>query len=102
VGDEVLALAHAKLQNADQLFSYPDGPDGQPHFDLWEANRSQLVAAGVRLEHIEVAGIDTATHTDDFFSHRAERGRCGLFGMVAWLAPRLSLRLSLRLSGEAV
>jgi YfiH family protein len=87
VGDEVLALAYAKLPNAEQLLHYPDGPDGQPHFDLWEANRSQLMAAGVRPEHIEVAGIDTATHTDDFFSHRAEHGRCGLFGMLAWLAP---------------
>jgi YfiH family protein len=87
VGEEVIALAHAKLPDAAQLFVYPDGAEGQAHFDLWEANRSQLVAAGVPPHQIEVAGIDTATNTEDFFSHRAERGRCGLFGMVAWLAP---------------
>lgn len=87
VGDDVIALAHARLPNAAQLFSYPDGPQGQAHFDLWEANRSQLVAAGLSASAIEVSGIDTATHTDDFFSHRAEHGRCGLFAMLAWIAP---------------
>jgi YfiH family protein len=85
VGEEVIALAEARLSNAAQLFSYPDGPQGQAHFDLWEANRSQLAAAGVPISAIEVAAIDTGVNTDDFFSHRAERGRCGLFGMVAWL-----------------
>ncbi|MCB0048322.1 MAG: laccase domain-containing protein, partial [Caldilinea sp.] len=40
---------------------------------------------GVPADRIEVAGIDTAQNTTDFFSHRAERGRCGLFSMVAWL-----------------
>jgi YfiH family protein len=87
VGDDVIALAHAKLPDAERLFSYPAGPEGQPHFDLWEANRSQLIAAGVPPAAIEVAGIDTAANTADFFSHRAERGRCGLFGMLAWIAP---------------
>lgn len=87
VGDDVLALARAKLPDAERLFSYPAGPEGQAHFDLWEANRSQLIAAGVSPSAIEVGGIDTATHTEDFFSHRAEKGRCGLFGMVAWIAP---------------
>lgn len=87
VGEEVIALAHAKLPDAERLFTYPDGPGGQAHFDLWEANRSQLIAAGVPPSAIEVARIDTATNTQDFFSHRAERGRCGLFGMLAWIEP---------------
>lgn len=87
VGDEVIAMAHAKLPDAEQFFVYPGGAEGQAHFDLWAANRSQLAAAGVAQSNIEVAGIDTAAHTEDFFSHRAERGRCGLFGMLAWLTP---------------
>lgn len=88
VGDEVVALAHAKLPNAAQLFTYPDGPDQNPHFDLWEANRTQLIDGGVAANHIEVSGIDTARAVADFFSHRAEQGRCGLFCMVAWLDAR--------------
>ncbi|MBW7882019.1 MAG: peptidoglycan editing factor PgeF [Caldilineaceae bacterium] len=87
VGDEVVSLALAHLQHADQLFYYPNGPEQRPYFDLWAANRQQLVAAGVLPDHIEISGIDTARNTADFFSHRAEQGRCGLFSMVAWLAP---------------
>ncbi len=45
----------------------------------------QLIESGVPARNIEVSGIDTATNTHDFFSHRAEQGRCGLFGMAAWL-----------------
>jgi YfiH family protein len=87
VGNEVIAMAHAKLKDAEQLFVYPSGIEGQVHFDLWAANCKELVGAGVPEGSIEVAGIDTATNTADFFSHRAEHGRCGLFGMLAWLAP---------------
>jgi copper oxidase (laccase) domain-containing protein len=48
------------------------------YFDLWSANRLHLERAGV--EQIEVAGLCTACHTDDWFSHRAEKGRTGRFG----------------------
>ncbi|MCC6458542.1 MAG: peptidoglycan editing factor PgeF [Caldilineaceae bacterium] len=88
VGEEVLAMAQAKLPNADQYFHFPDGEAARPHFDLWQANVGQLVEAGVLPEQIEVSGIDTAQHTDDFYSHRAEQGRCGLFAMMAWLSPK--------------
>ncbi|MDQ3248361.1 MAG: peptidoglycan editing factor PgeF [Chloroflexota bacterium] len=88
VGQDVVDLAHVKLNNADQLFSYPNGQDQNPHFDLWQANVNQLCEAGVPLTHIEVSGIDTAQNTHDFFSHRAEKGQCGLFSMVAWLDAR--------------
>ncbi len=55
-------------------------PDGSMHLDLWEANRRQLAAAGV--ERIEVAGLCTACRHDEFFSHRAEGGQTGRFGVV--------------------
>ena len=40
------------------------------HLDLWEANRLQLLSQGVKEENIEVAGICTYNHCDDFFSAR--------------------------------
>ena len=40
------------------------------HIDLWEANRLQLLACGVREESIEVSGVCTYTHCDEFFSAR--------------------------------
>jgi hypothetical protein len=54
--------------------------DGSAYLNLWEANRLALERAGVR--HVEVAGICTATHVDEFYSHRAERGRTGRFGAI--------------------
>ena len=87
VGDEVLQMALAKLPGAERFFVWPQGAGGKPHFDLWQANAVQLHEAGLRLEHIEIAGIDTARSTAEFFSHRAEQGRCGLFAMTAMLLP---------------
>jgi hypothetical protein len=50
------------------------------HFNLWKANQILLKQAGV--EQIEIAGICTACHTDDWFSHRAENGKTGRFGAL--------------------
>jgi len=57
--------------------------DGDPYFDLWRANRRQLEAAGV--VSIAVAHCCTACHVDEFFSHRAEKGRTGRFAVVIGL-----------------
>jgi YfiH family protein len=57
--------------------------NGSWHLDLWAANRHQLAACGV--VYIEVAGICTACHTDEWFSHRAEQGRTGRIGALIGL-----------------
>lgn len=91
VGNEVVEMAQARLPNAAALFSYPNGnnrDNRNPFFDLWRANAEQLIDGGVPAGQIEVSGIDTGRATHDFFSHRAEQGRCGLFSMVAWLKDR--------------
>ncbi len=54
--------------------------NGSPHFDLWSANRIALQQAGV--EQIEVAGICTYKHRDDWFSHRGDNGKTGRFGVL--------------------
>jgi polyphenol oxidase len=54
--------------------------NGKYHFDLWSANKYILETCGVR--NIEVSGICTACHVDDWFSHRAENGKTGRFGAV--------------------
>ena len=50
------------------------------HFNLWKANQVLLKKAGVR--QIETAGICTACHPDDWFSHRGEKGKTGRFGAL--------------------
>lgn len=94
VGDEVIQAVEAAFLprpavgagpqsvgaggNDGRLFSRRNG--GRAYFDLWEANRQQLAAAGVG--RVLVSGLCTACHTDHFFSHRAERGHTGRFGVV--------------------
>jgi polyphenol oxidase len=57
--------------------------NGKIHFDLWKTNKLLLERAGVG--NIQVAGICTACNTQDWFSHRAEKGRTGRFGALITL-----------------
>ncbi len=50
------------------------------HFDLWGANQTILQEAGV--EKIELSGICTACHPNEWFSHRGEKGKTGRFGVL--------------------
>ena len=56
---------------------------GGCHLDLGYAVRMALAEAGVLPEHIFEVSESTATHTDRFFSYRAEHGHCGRHGALA-------------------
>lgn len=47
------------------------------YLDLIEANRRQLLDAGVKADAISIVGDCTSCHTDRYFSYRAERGITG-------------------------
>ena len=47
------------------------------HLDLIEANRRQLLEAGVPAKNIWISDLCTSCRTDLLFSHRAERGETG-------------------------
>jgi YfiH family protein len=79
VGEEVVDAVRDYFDSDDGLIRR-DPVDGTAYLDLWAANRLDLERAGV--EQIEVAGICTATNTDELFSHRAEKGQTGRFGAV--------------------
>ena len=53
----------------------PIGPS--LHVDLVEANRRQLLAAGLKPGAIQVVGGCTQCHPELFFSHRASHGHAG-------------------------
>ena len=57
------------------------------HLDLVEANRRQLLDAGLRANAISVVGGCTSCHTDLFFSHRASRGYAGRMFSVIGIRP---------------
>lgn len=78
IGADVILQVMQK--HADESNLFLQSQRGKIHFDLWEANRLSLERAGVC--QIEVSGICTACHTEDWFSHRAEKGRTGRFGAL--------------------
>lgn len=84
VGEEVVAAVEARF-GAGHGLARRDPHDGTFYVDLWEANRLDLVRSGVPAENIEVMGLCTYQRTDEFYSHRAEKGRTGRFGTVICL-----------------
>lgn len=99
VGEGVLNEFESQFQYAQELFRevysadvvrdrYPmlfltqRAPGHSPigpslHLDLVEANRRQLLDAGLKPRAIHVVGGCTNCQTDMFFSHRASQGRAG-------------------------
>jgi hypothetical protein len=79
VGEEVVAAIEDYFGTTDGLMRR-DPQDGTAYVDLWAANKLDLERA--RVMQIEVANICTYQNTNDFFSHRAEKGKTGRFGVV--------------------
>ncbi|MGD0627848.1 MAG: peptidoglycan editing factor PgeF [Terracidiphilus sp.] len=110
VGDEVLSSFTSQFAYADELFhevydadpvrtKYPMlfltqrapghsniGPS--LHVDLAEANRRQLLAAGLKLASIHSTGGCTSCHRELFFSHRASQGHGGRMMSVIGIRPQ--------------
>jgi polyphenol oxidase len=78
VGPEVVQQVHQAF--GSKASSLLEDHDGSIYFDLWAANYLTLDQAGVK--QIELAGICTACHTEDWYSHRVEHGRTGRFGAI--------------------
>ncbi|MBL8049713.1 MAG: peptidoglycan editing factor PgeF [Anaerolineales bacterium] len=78
VGEDVASQFREKY--ADDAEKVLQNHDGKTYLDLWRANVIQLQKSGV--EHIQVSGLCTACHLGDWFSHRAEKGKTGRFGVL--------------------
>ncbi len=109
VGEEVLSEFSSQFSYADELFREVDDTDPvrtkypvlfmtqrapghsdlgpSLHLDLIEANRRQLLAAGLKPQAIKIVGGCTNTQPDLFFSHRAAHGRCGRMMSVIGIHP---------------
>lgn len=79
VGEEVVAAMRDAYGDLTGILAR-DSLDSTAYIDLWEANKRDLLRAGVT--QIEVMGICTYQRTDEFYSHRAEKGNTGRFGAV--------------------
>ena len=80
VGDEVVEAIQATLPEGTRAAEYCDG-----HWtmDLPAALEAQLRAEGVM--QVEQSGLCTASRVDEWYSHRAEGGRTGRFGVLVVL-----------------
>jgi YfiH family protein len=81
VGDEVLDALRAAFGDAAGRWLVRRGDE--TYLNLWAVNQDALRRSGII--NIELAGICTACHTEDWFSHRAEYGRTGRFAALMWL-----------------
>ncbi len=77
VGAEVIEAVVRVYGSKDGIISRED--NGKGFCNLWEANRIQLLRAGVKSENIEVASICTFKNADTFFSYRKSGNRAGRF-----------------------
>ncbi|MGO8756533.1 MAG: peptidoglycan editing factor PgeF [Terracidiphilus sp.] len=99
VGDEVLSEFESQFSYGRELFREVSDSDAvrrkypllfltqrapghsslgpSLHVDLVEANRRQLLAAGLKPASIKIVGACTQCHTEMFFSHRASHGHAG-------------------------
>ncbi len=81
VGQEVIDLVASACPPGAPIVRRQS--DSSLHLDLNAAVLSQLRACGV--ENIEESAICTASNTTEWFSHRAENGKTGRFGVVIGL-----------------
>lgn len=73
VGEELKSAFTREFRYGESLFRVEESLK----LDLREANRQQLLDAGVPEDTIDMVGECTACHIDTYFSHRAEKGRTG-------------------------
>lgn len=76
VGQDVFRAAQKAFIHPKDLFHHK--MDGL-YFNMWQANLTQAYQAG--LNQIMLSHVCTACQTDQFFSHRAEKGQTGRFGV---------------------
>ena len=78
VGEDVVSQFREKYGRDEERILQTR--NGSTYLDLWAANLLQLRNAGVG--QVQVSGICTACHLEDWFSHRAEKGKTGRFGVL--------------------
>jgi purine-nucleoside/S-methyl-5'-thioadenosine phosphorylase / adenosine deaminase len=88
VGESVMMIAAMNLRETEGLFrpAAEQGADRERwYFDLIEANRRQLLQAGIPARNIEISGYCTYENPDLFPSYRREGTEAGRWMLLAGL-----------------
>lgn len=89
VGDEVITMVKEVFPQGKHLI-HSLSDKGKGYFNLWEANKLQLLECQIPEENIEIAGICTYCNSKLFFSSRKESGHTGRFAAGIMLKNRKS------------
>jgi len=90
VGSEVHDRFNQNFDYAAALFKHRherDSAEPALHLDLREANRRQLLDAGLAENAVSLVGGCTSCHPELYFSHRASGGRTGRLMAVIGIRP---------------
>ena len=79
IGPDVISQVKVTLGDTAGYINR-ESPDGKGYFNLWEANKRQIMEAGIPPQNIEVARICTYCNAHLFFSARHQKGSTGRFG----------------------
>ncbi len=79
VGPEVISQVEDAFGGTEGYIN-DESADGKGYFDLWEANKRQIIEAGIPAQNIEIAQICTYCNPHLFFSERHQKGKTGRFG----------------------
>jgi len=79
VGHDVFMEFYNNFGDQGKIFFHQK--NGSLYLDMKKALRFQLLEAGIKEEHLEISEQCTFCRKDLFFSHRAENGKTGRFGV---------------------
>jgi YfiH family protein len=86
VGENVIVAAEEAFAGAwDGPSPLLEARHGLTYFNLRESIRRTIVEAGVPATNVTVEEVCTAHNLNVFYSHRGDKGQCGLFGAVVGL-----------------
>jgi hypothetical protein len=85
VGKEVIEAVESAFGTTEGLILNERKSEGKGYFDLWEANKRQLLEIGIPTSNIEISGICTFQHSETFFSARKNFGGGGRFAAGLYL-----------------
>ena len=88
IGPEVIAEVERVFGTKRGFIRGERASDGKGLFDLWEANKVQLVRSGVPEDRIQVARLSTYQHPYLFFSERRLGGPTGRFAAGVMIRAR--------------
>ena len=79
VGPDVISQVET-IFHTKKEFILNELKSGEGYFDLWKANLTQLLQAGIERKNIEMAMSCTCHNPGLFFSYRHQKGDTGRFG----------------------